>query len=64
MKISTPSRLHFGLIDLNGKFGRIDGGIGVSLNYPNVVLEVEKYNSNKKFLINGIHDHYCENPNL
>jgi beta-ribofuranosylaminobenzene 5'-phosphate synthase len=34
-QIITPSRLHFGLIDLNGDLGRINGGFGVALNYPN-----------------------------
>lgn len=32
--IITPSRLHFALIDLNGSLGRVDGGIGLSLDYP------------------------------
>ncbi|MFX1532731.1 MAG: beta-ribofuranosylaminobenzene 5'-phosphate synthase [Promethearchaeota archaeon] len=31
LQIQTPFRLHFGLIDLNGEVGRIDGGLGVSL---------------------------------
>ncbi|MHA1144091.1 MAG: beta-ribofuranosylaminobenzene 5'-phosphate synthase [Candidatus Helarchaeota archaeon] len=39
--VKTPSRLHFSLIDLNGSLGRVDGGIGVALNYPNVVIEIE-----------------------
>ena len=25
--LSTPARLHFGLVDMNGELGRIDGGI-------------------------------------
>jgi hypothetical protein len=29
--IQTPARLHFGLLDLNGSLGRIDGGIGLAL---------------------------------
>jgi len=41
IKVKTPSRLHFTLIDLNGSLGRIDGGIGVTLNYPNVIIEAE-----------------------
>lgn len=32
--VITPSRLHFALIDLNGSLGRVDGGIGLSLDYP------------------------------
>jgi len=34
IKITTPSRLHFGLIDLNGALGRIDGGVGIAINDP------------------------------
>lgn len=32
--IEAPSRLHIGLIDLNGSLGRIDGGIGLALEAP------------------------------
>ena len=32
--ISTPARLHFALIDLNGSLGRIDGSIGLAINDP------------------------------
>ena len=45
VKIITPCRLHFGLIDLNGCIGRIDGGLGVALNEPNVIIEVETANN-------------------
>jgi beta-ribofuranosylaminobenzene 5'-phosphate synthase len=34
IKIETPCRLHFGLIDLNGQLGRINGGLGVALEQP------------------------------
>jgi beta-RFAP synthase len=30
-----------GLIDLNGDLGRIFGGLGVAIDYPNVILETE-----------------------
>lgn len=43
--VKSPSRLHFTLIDLNGELGRIDGGVGVALNYPNVILEASKSES-------------------
>jgi beta-ribofuranosylaminobenzene 5'-phosphate synthase len=43
--IKTPARLHLGLIDLGGELGRLYGGIGVAINYPNVVLEAEKAQS-------------------
>lgn len=38
--ITSPSRLHFSLIDLNGELGRVDGGIGVALNEPALKIEV------------------------
>jgi beta-ribofuranosylaminobenzene 5'-phosphate synthase len=43
--VKSPSRLHFTLIDLNGELGRIDGGVGVALNFPNVILEASKANT-------------------
>ncbi|MHA1729057.1 MAG: beta-ribofuranosylaminobenzene 5'-phosphate synthase family protein [Promethearchaeota archaeon] len=46
--IKTPSRLHFSLIDENGTIGRIDGGIGLSLNNPSFKIEVS--NENKEFV--------------
>lgn len=42
VRIETPSRLHFGLIDLTGKLGRIDGSIGLTLEKPGFVLEARK----------------------
>ena len=38
-KIISPSRIHLGLIDLNGSIGRVDGGIGITLNHPNFIIE-------------------------
>ena len=35
--VSAPARLHFGLIDLSGDHGRIDGGAGVAIESPRVV---------------------------
>jgi len=40
--VRTPSRLHFSLIDMNGQLGRIDGSLGLALNYPNVVIKASK----------------------
>ncbi|MHA1168609.1 MAG: beta-ribofuranosylaminobenzene 5'-phosphate synthase family protein [Candidatus Hodarchaeales archaeon] len=51
LEITTPSRLHFGLIDLNGEYGRIDGGTGVSLDNPCWVLRFET------------NDHFSFDPN-
>ncbi|XRP96792.1 beta-ribofuranosylaminobenzene 5'-phosphate synthase [Methanocaldococcus sp. 16A] len=39
MIIQTPSRIHMGLIDLNGSIGRVDGGIGLALEEPNIEIE-------------------------
>ncbi|MCG9127189.1 beta-ribofuranosylaminobenzene 5'-phosphate synthase [Candidatus Poribacteria bacterium] len=41
IQITTPSRLHFSLIDLNGKLGRIDGGFGLAINNPNFQIIAE-----------------------
>jgi beta-ribofuranosylaminobenzene 5'-phosphate synthase len=50
LQITTPSRLHFGLIDLNGELGRINGGFGVALRKPSwkIILDknIEKNHSN------------------
>jgi beta-ribofuranosylaminobenzene 5'-phosphate synthase len=39
--INTPSRLHLTLIDLNGERGRLDGGVGITLNEPELVVGLE-----------------------
>jgi len=41
VRIQTPSRIHITLIDLNGSYGRIDGGAGFALEEPGIVVEVE-----------------------
>ena len=33
IEITTPARLHFGLIDMNGELGRVDGGVGLALDF-------------------------------
>ena len=40
--IQTPSRLHLTLTDLTGSCGRVDGGVGISLDEPNILLEAER----------------------
>ena len=42
--ITTPSRLHFSLIDLNGQLGRIDGGFGLTINDPKFEIIAETAN--------------------
>ena len=39
--IRTPSRLHLGLIDMNGSLGRVDGGVGITLDRPGYVITAE-----------------------
>ncbi|MCP8304824.1 MAG: hypothetical protein H3Z50_05080 [archaeon] len=45
VKVRTPSRLHITLLDLNGELGRVDGGVGMALEEPNVILEAESIES-------------------
>jgi beta-ribofuranosylaminobenzene 5'-phosphate synthase len=40
--IQTPSRIHMTLTDLTGQAGRVDGGIGITLDEPNILLECER----------------------
>ena len=47
MIIKTPSRLHMCLIDMSGEYGRTDGGIGLTINQPNLILKGIESNSNK-----------------
>lgn len=42
--IKTPARLHFGLIDMNGESGRIDGGIGLALEMPCTTMDARQAN--------------------
>ncbi|TAJ44225.1 beta-ribofuranosylaminobenzene 5'-phosphate synthase [Methanofollis fontis] len=40
--VETPSRIHMGLIDMNGSSGRVDGGIGLSVEDPAIVVEAKR----------------------
>ena len=42
IQVVSPSRLHITLIDLNGALGRIDGGVGLTLNYPSIRINAKK----------------------
>jgi len=42
IRVTTPSRLHLSLVDLEGGLGRVDGGIGLALEKPGVEVVVEK----------------------
>jgi len=45
IRIETGARIHFGLLDLTGDTGRIDGSIGLSLARPRMVIEAESCDS-------------------
>jgi len=45
IEIKTPARLHLGLLDTNGNFGRLYGSIGVAIQNPNVLLVAEQADS-------------------
>ncbi|MFX1366025.1 MAG: beta-ribofuranosylaminobenzene 5'-phosphate synthase [Promethearchaeota archaeon] len=57
LRITTPCRIHLSLIDENGYTGRVDGGIGLMLDRPNVVFEAS--NSAEEFKIEA-HRYYRE----
>ncbi|MFX1488964.1 MAG: beta-ribofuranosylaminobenzene 5'-phosphate synthase [Promethearchaeota archaeon] len=57
LRITTPCRIHLSLIDENGYTGRVDGGIGLMLDRPNVVFEAS--NNAKEFTIEA-HKYYRE----
>ncbi len=40
--VETPSRIHMTLTDLAGDCGRVDGGVGVALADPSIVVEAER----------------------
>ncbi len=40
--VNTPSRIHVSLIDMHGGAGRVDGGIGITLDEPGIALEVQQ----------------------
>lgn len=42
VRITTPARLHFSLIDLNGALGRIDGGFGLAIEQPHFCITAER----------------------
>ncbi len=36
-----PARLHFGLLDMNGSLGRVDGGVGLAIREPATLLTAD-----------------------
>ena len=47
IRISAPSRLHFGIIDMRGDMGRLHGSVGVSIKQPRLIIELKKSTENK-----------------
>jgi beta-ribofuranosylaminobenzene 5'-phosphate synthase len=42
LKITTPSRLHLALIDMNASIGRVDGSIGLTLDEPVIKISARR----------------------
>ena len=42
VRVITPSRLHIGLLDMNGSGGRVDGGAGITLEDPGFIFEISE----------------------
>ena len=40
--VEAPARIHMGLIDMNGISGRVDGGIGLAVEDPSIVVEARR----------------------
>ncbi len=40
--VDAPSRIHITLLDMNGASGRVDGGVGITLDEPGCVLDARK----------------------
>lgn len=43
LNYTVPSRLAINLYDMNGNLGRVDGGIGFSIDYPRLRFQAEQY---------------------
>jgi beta-ribofuranosylaminobenzene 5'-phosphate synthase len=42
LKITTPSRLHLTLIDMNASIGRVDGSLGITLDKPDIKISARE----------------------
>ena len=42
IRVVSPSRLHLTLIDLNAELGRVDGGVGITLESPGMEIAAEE----------------------
>jgi beta-ribofuranosylaminobenzene 5'-phosphate synthase len=52
LRLETSARLHLSLIDLNGSEGRVDGGIGIAIKEPSLIIECEENDSQTEILFN------------
>ncbi|UYP47944.1 Beta-ribofuranosylaminobenzene 5'-phosphate synthase [Candidatus Lokiarchaeum ossiferum] len=55
-QISTPARIHLSLIDLNGSLDRVDGGLGICVNNPQLKIEFSDETSDL-FVFSGPQQH-------
>ncbi|HUB81960.1 MAG TPA: beta-ribofuranosylaminobenzene 5'-phosphate synthase family protein [Bryobacteraceae bacterium] len=49
IRVSVPSRIHCGLINENGIYGRVDGGIGFAVDHPRWIVDVGIDESSRPF---------------
>ncbi len=47
LRVSTPARLHFGIIDMRGDLGRIHGSVGVSIQKPRLIIDIAESQETK-----------------
>jgi beta-ribofuranosylaminobenzene 5'-phosphate synthase len=72
IRIETGARIHFGLLDLTGDTGRIDGSLGLSLSQPELVIEAEPHDSVEsnertelvRFALSKLNDHFDRSEGL
>jgi beta-ribofuranosylaminobenzene 5'-phosphate synthase len=55
--VSTPSRIHITLIDMHGGSGRVDGGIGITLEEPANLLEARQ---SEDLAVSGVNGIVCD----
>lgn len=55
----AQARLHFGFLDLNGELGRLYGSLGMAIDTPQVLLEVELVKGSKEVNLNGQSQESC-----
>lgn len=71
-RVKTGPRLHFGLLDLSGDMGRVDGGVGMALQEPSLVIQGRRSSSTKsnkfsklvEYAVDALNKHYDENYSL